>query len=65
MSEKGKTLGEIVDQVADSYFTRGCDAFTANLCALRDVQHILLTAVNRLSSYLDKLASEQEVSGNG
>ena len=49
MNDDRKTLGEIVDQVADSYFARGCDAFTANLCALRDVQHVLLKSVDLLS----------------
>lgn len=64
MADNQKTLGEIVDQVADSYFARGCDSFTANLYALRDVQLILMTSLDRLSSILQKLASNQEVSGN-
>lgn len=60
--KEGMTAGQIVDALADDYFSQGADAFTANYLALRDVLFSLNCAVDLVSDFLERLATRPEVS---
>lgn len=61
MSDK-KSIGQIVDLVADRYFASGMDAFSAGIRACIDVAYVqasfLSKGVKALDGLLNRLASE-------
>lgn len=42
MDENYKSIGEMVDRLADQYFAGGMDAYSANLRALLDTAKLLV-----------------------
>lgn len=56
MTEK-KTIGQIVDEVADQYFAAGMDAYTAGVKACLDVAHVQMKLFDEIPKLLEKFAS--------
>lgn len=68
---KAKTIGQLVDQLADKYFASGMDAYTAGVCACLDVAKAQIALFDELSRSILRFcngfpkAFRQEVSGDG
>lgn len=53
----GMTVGQVVDGLAEDYFAKGADAFTANYLALRDALFGFDRAFDLVSDFLSRLSS--------
>ena len=54
MAEK-RTIGQIVDEVADKYFASGMDAYSAGVKACLDVARVQIQILDELPKSLQKL----------
>ena len=51
----GKSLGQIVDDVADQYFAQGMDAYTAGKSALIFVLRTLIDTENAVIDFVERI----------
>lgn len=55
MADK-RTIGQIVDEVADRYFAAGMDSYTAGVKACLDVARVQMQLIDEIPKLLSKFA---------
>lgn len=51
---KRKTIGQLVDEVADKYFASGMDAYSAGVRACLDVAKVQMDLLNKLPGMITR-----------